>query len=151
MVTSEAKKPEVVQDPDFYIWRKGDKVKLSPHFSTTEFSCHCNYSECVEQKISKDLITRLEQVRVEVNQPLVITSAYRCSAYQAKLRADGVNTVVAKLSQHELGKAADVVPKDRKDVRGSFLIICQKRFNAIGLSDKFLHLDLRPQYIRWEY
>lgn len=153
----EAKVPEIIkpslrQDEENYIWKKGEKFKLTPHFSTAEFVCHCNYEDCVDQKISKELVTKLEQIRNEVAQPLIISSAYRCSKHQNKLREDGVNTVVAqKISQHELGKAVDAVPKDRKNVLGSFLTICEKHFTAIGTSEQFLHLDLRKQYIRWKY
>jgi uncharacterized protein YcbK (DUF882 family) len=112
-------------------------------------TCHCNYPDCKKQRISKVLIEKLGTIRKEIKQPLVVTSAYRCSKYQAFLRASGVNTVVAKLSQHELGNAADVVPKDGK--MEGFESICAKQFDSIGLSDKFLHLDLRPGVRRWKY
>lgn len=124
---------------------------MSPHFSTKEFSCHCHYPDCKEQRISKDLIDKLESIRVEVKQPLIVTSAFRCPKYQAYLRAVGTNTVVAKLSQHELGNAADIVPKDGLNVQTTFLEICGKHFDSIGLSNKFLHCDLREGKRRWNY
>ena len=137
---------------DYYVWKKGDTLVLSKYFGTAEFSCKCNFTDCKDQRISKTLITKLDHIREAVKQPLVVTSAYRCTKYQAVLRASGVNTVVAKISQHELGNAVDIVPKDQKNVRGSFLDICDKEFEAIGLSDKFLHVDLRSgKERRWEY
>lgn len=143
---------EVRSKGNYFIWNKGEKLKLSDHFTTAEFSCHCHYPNCKEQTISKDLIDRLEKIRLDVKQPLIITSAYRCSKYQGYLSATGVNTVVAKLSQHEVGNAADVVPRDEKNVRTDFLNVCAKYFKSIGLSDKFLHLDLRDdKERRWEY
>jgi len=123
--------------------------KVSSHFSTKELDCHCKYPQCKEQKISKDLIARLEKVREEVEQPLIITSAYRCSPYQADLRAYGVNTVVAKKSTHESGDAVDVQKKDR-DMTG-FETICAKYFDSIGLAKTFLHLDTRKGFRRWKY
>lgn len=141
--------PKLKEDAGYYLWQKGEVLKLSPHFSTKEMTCKCKFPECKEQKISKDLITRLEQVRTEVNQPLIITSAYRCSAYQAHLRATGANTVVAKKSTHELGDAVDCIPKDGK-IEG-FEDICAKQFDSIGLAKNFLHLDTRQGKRRWSY
>jgi hypothetical protein len=134
---------------DYYIWTKGENISLSPYFSTRELSCHCHFPDCVKQKIHKNLIDKLSEIRKEIKQPLVITSAYRCSKYQAFLRSSGVNTVVAKASQHELGNAADAVPADGK--MEGFEPICSKHFDSIGLASHFLHLDLRNGRRRWNY
>lgn len=135
----------------YYIWDKGQVFTISTHFSTKEMSCHCSYPECIEQKISKDLILRIEKIREEVAQPLIVTSAFRCAEYQKHLINTEASTVIAQHSQHELGNAIDILPKDAKDIRTKFEEICAKQFDSIGLSDKFLHLDLRPGKRRWEY
>ena len=151
--SSSASQPSKIDnDPGYYTWKKGENIPLSKFFSSKEFTCHCNFPDCVSQRISKQLITRLDVIRLEVKQPLIITSAYRCHKQQDLLRASGVNTIVAQVSQHELGNAVDIVPKDQKEVKGKFLDICAKYFESIGLSDKFLHLDLRSGKIRrWNY
>lgn len=136
-------------DDGYYVWNKGEKVSLSPFFSSSEMSCHCTYPTCIKQRISKSLIEKLGTVRKEIGQPLVVTSAFRCPEYQAHLVATGVNTVVAKLSQHELGNAADVEPKDGK--MEGFEEVCSKQFESIGLAKNFLHLDLRMGHRRWNY
>lgn len=144
--------PKLKEEDGFYIWQKGEVHKLSDHFSTKEMDCQCNHESCKEQRISKELIQRLENIRIDVNQPLVVTSAFRCQKHQEDIRNSGVSTVVAKKqSQHELGNAVDVRPKDRQGIRGPFLLICEHYFTTIGLSDKFLHLDMRKDKIRWEY
>jgi len=134
---------------DYYTWQKGESPKLSQHFDGGEFSCHCSFPACKEQRISKALITRLELIRVESNQSITITSGYRCTAYQTHLRDSGVNTVVAKLSTHELGDAADAQPHD-KNIE-TFLPIAAKHFDSIGTAKTFLHLDIRVGYRRWVY
>jgi hypothetical protein len=150
--SSSTSQPSVREDSGYYTWKKGDNISLSKYFSSKEFTCQCNFPDCQKQRISKALITKLDKVREEIKQPLIVTSAFRCHKHQAFLRSAGVNTVVAQVSQHELGNAADIVPKDQKDVRGSFLQICAKYFEAIGLSDRFLHVDLRSgRQRRWEY
>jgi zinc D-Ala-D-Ala carboxypeptidase len=139
--------PEVIDE--YYRWDKGQDLALSPYFSSREMSCHCSYPDCKKQMISKSLIGKLGTIRKEIGQPLIVTSAYRCTKYQEFLRAAGVNTVVAKLSQHELGNAADVVPKDGK--MEGFEGVCSKEFDSIGLAKSFLHLDLRIGKRRWIY
>lgn len=142
--------PGVKEDEGYYIWNKGDNLALSPYFSQKEFTCHCSFPDCKKQRISKVLIEKLGTIRKELKQPLIVTSAFRCVKYQTFLRAAGVSTVVAQLSQHELGNAVDVVPKDGK--LAGFEQICAKQFEAIGIAKNFLHLDLRIGKIRrWAY
>jgi uncharacterized protein YcbK (DUF882 family) len=95
------------------------------------------------------MITKLDLIRVEIKQPMIITSAYRCMKHQAFLRSAGVNTVVAKQSTHEQGQAVDAIPKDGK--MEGFEAICAKHFDSIGVAKNFLHLDLRLGHRRWKY
>lgn len=139
----------VKEEEGYYVWNKGENLPLSPYFSTKEFTCKCNFPECKKQRISKTLVVRLDLIRKEAKQPIIVTSAFRCTQYQAFLRSAGINTVVAKVSQHELGNAVDVVPKD--GVIDKFLAICEKHFDSIGLAKNFLHLDLRNGKRRWNY
>lgn len=143
--------PPPILDNGYIIWAKGQANPISKHFNSKEMSCHCSYPECIEQRISQDLIQRIEKIREEVGQPLIITSAFRCPAWQAHLADIKVNTDVAQFSQHELGNAVDILPKDGKDILTTFEVICSKHFDSIGLSDKFLHCDLRKGYRRWKY
>lgn len=143
------KSPYYEEKDGYYHWNKGYIGRISDHFSTKEMTCRCSFPDCVDQRISKDLIEKLEKVRVELDQPMIVTSAYRCSEYQAYLRSSGTNTVVAKKSTHETGDAVDVVPKDKK--MEGFEDICAKHFDSIGLASNFLHLDTRKGKRRWNY
>lgn len=134
----------------YYIWNKSDKKEyLSKWFITKEFQCQCQYKTCVEQKISKLLIDKLDALREEIKHPISITSAFRCSQHQEDLRKKGVNTVVAKKSQHELGNAVDL--RCSSLLLFDLLKICERYFNSIGIGINFLHVDLRPEYRRWKY
>lgn len=137
------------EEEGYYVWNKGESYSLSKYFNTKEFTCHCHFPDCSKQRISKTLITRLDSVRSEVKQPLVVTSGFRCVKYQAFLKAAGVNSVVAKKSTHELGDAADIVPQNGN--MGGFESICAKQFDSIGLATNFLHVDLRIGVRRWKY
>jgi uncharacterized protein YcbK (DUF882 family) len=143
----------MTEDGGYYTWKKGVNEpfpgpnKVTPYFRTTEFSCHCDLPECVEQKISVDLIERLNRVREEAAIPVKVTSGYRCGPYQAKLRGSGILTAKGT-STHELGHAADVSSRDMKKL----LEHIQDEFKAIGLAKSFYHVDLRDdKERRWLY
>lgn len=135
---------------NYYIWSKGDVYPFNKYFKTSEFSCQCKLKACVEQKVSKNLIAKLTELREAINEPLTITSGFRCTAHQEEIRKSGVSTVVAKVSTHELGDAADVQPT-RTTIK-DFETIAAKYFMSIGIAKNFLHLDLRSDKIRrWPY
>ena len=81
-------------DDKYYFWNKGEIYKFNKYFSTNEFSCRCKFETCKEQKISKEMIECLTKLREDVNEPLTVTSGFRCSEYQQHLRKSGANTVV---------------------------------------------------------
>lgn len=131
----------------YHYWRRGDKEKLSSDFGTQEFTCHCGV--CDEQQISIDLIDRLEALRKASGFQIIITSGYRCKAYQAQLRSSGYETSKGP-SQHELGNAVDI--KRYPNDQGNIKVHAHTLFKAVGTAKTFLHLDIRDDKIRhWEY
>jgi uncharacterized protein YcbK (DUF882 family) len=121
---------------------------MGDHFSSSEFECQCNYKSCVEQKISKVLIDKLNLVRIETGSPLYVTSGFRCSKHQSDLRKElnsgksNLTVVASKVSQHELGNAADISP--RVITMAKLRKIIEKSFDSIGLAKTFFHIDIRP-------
>lgn len=140
----------VKQENGYYVWNKGDHAHLSAHFQTSEFECRCKNEECAEQRISVELINRLEWLREAAKSSLRCHSGFRCAAKQEQIRKSGVSTVVAKVSTHEKGDAADVstsagTPKE-------LLKLAAMKFKSIGIAVNFLHLDLRDDAVRrWNY
>lgn len=139
----------------YFTWAKGQRVQISEFFHTGEFDCSCKYPECRDQKISLELVRRLDWLRKAVNASIRIHSGFRCRAHQAdllkqSLAGKGQLTVVAKISTHEKGDAADISC-------GSLTIpqlkpIVEQKFQAIGIALNFLHVDLRDdQKRRWNY
>jgi uncharacterized protein YcbK (DUF882 family) len=135
----------------YFIWNKNEDIKISKNFNTKEFQCQCSRPACVEQRISLDLIEKLEQIRSQVGQPLIVTSGYRCFNHQQDLKDKGtVATVIAQKSTHVLGDAADIkIPKN--NTIEQFLEKCEPHFESIGVANTFLHLDLRKGKRRWNY
>jgi uncharacterized protein YcbK (DUF882 family) len=133
----------------FYIWPKGRAhSRLSKFFMPAEFECHCT-GDCGEQRISIELIRRLDEVRAELGEPISVTSGYRCEDRQEQLRGLGLKTVAAgNRSQHELGNAADLTTKNMAALES----LLSSKFDAIGVAKKFLHVDMRSDKKRcWKY
>lgn len=133
----------------YYIWKKGERFKFGKYFSTHEFDCQCSYSTCVNQKISVTLITNLNDVREKSGGPISVTSGFRCAQHQNDLRSqlnkDGKQGTVpaGSVSQHELGNAADIVP--RIGTLAKLRKIVEQLFNSIGIARTFIHVDTRPK------
>ncbi len=119
-------------------------------FKTKEFECKCTNKECIDQRISVELIDRLTKLRLEVNSPIRINSGFRCSKHQEAIRNSGVSTVVAKKSTHELGDAADISVSSL--IVPVTIPFAEKHFKSIGVANNFLHVDLRDDKVRrWKY
>lgn len=141
---------ELKTQDGYYIWKKNENLWINNWFKTKEFQCKCSNKECVDQKISVDLIQRLTAIREYTKSPMRITSAFRCSRHQEAIRKSGVSTVVAKKSTHENGDAADISVSSL--TIGSLLPIVEKQFKSIGVANNFLHVDLRDDKVRrWKY
>lgn len=105
------------------------------YFSDEELACPCGCDGEMDSTFMKKLVT----VRQELNYPMVITSGYRCPAYNKSI--GGVPT-----SAHTKGRAVDVsivgMP-EHKQVELLELAI-QSNIKGLGINDKkshFIHLD----------
>lgn len=135
----------------YLVWTKGEDGLASYHFKLGEFECPCSHADCKEQRLSEELVQRLEALRVEWDGPLQVNSGFRCKRHQAELAArPGVETVAqGNTSQHELGNAADIAPRHGMP---RLSVMAAKYFKAIGTGRSFVHVDLRADKTRrWGY
>ena len=155
----------VREENGFIYFKKGENKGFrlpgyeKSYFFTEEFECHCVYPECQkgEQKVAVELIRRLCELREKLMLPILVRSGYRCSRHQADLREGGLKTA-SGTSTHELGCAADVMPKEpesnlpSKATMKRFLMLAEGLFKSIGVAKSFLHVDLRDdKKRRWTY
>ncbi len=122
-----------------------------PYFKPSEFQCHCGCGGTLQDEI----ISRLVNIREEAGFPIIITSAYRCPAYNAKVSSSGFT------GPHTTGRAVDIKTTGEQ---GLLLLKLALKHSAVGIgvslntkSSKFLHVDwcvtsekiVRPQL--WSY
>lgn len=118
---------------------------LSPHFDRKEFACKCG---CGFDKVSPDLVTQLERLRLFLKRPVQINSGCRCPARNA---AEGGKPD----SAHLTGEAADIACIDsgtRYEMKHA--IYQWSLFNRVGNGKTFLHVDVSmtlPQGVEWNY
>jgi uncharacterized protein YcbK (DUF882 family) len=121
-------------------FKKGENKQLSNHFNSSEFECPCSACKDKEQYIDEELISKLEEVRVEYGSGIVINSGYRCPSHNKKIGGK-------ENSSHMKGLAADPSPA-RKTLDDLDLLyeLCFNKFDNIGDGRKkgFVHVDTRP-------
>lgn len=112
------------------VW--ASEIKLSKHFTSSEFSCH----HCGFTKVNFELIIKLEELRKLCgNRPIVITSGYRCSIHNKEV--GGVAN-----SQHLYGNAVDIKIKGLTPQQ-----VAEKAkevgFTFVKIYPTFTHIDIR--------
>jgi uncharacterized protein YcbK (DUF882 family) len=137
-----------MDDKLYYIWTKGELLKLSDNFTTKELECKCKLDTCKEQRISKDLVNSLQALRKSFGKSIIITSGYRCLEHNRSIGSSDT-------SQHPLGNAVDVTSSDNdllyKLSENIFESIGDAR-SSIGNRSNFIHLDIRRgRKRRWVY
>lgn len=96
---------EVGSSMGYKYFTKGQAVKVSAHFYSTEFDCHGSGC-CNQTVVNEKLIELVEKIRVHFNAPVTITSPYRCPTHNSRPSVGG-----APGSRHTKGDAADIVVK----------------------------------------
>jgi len=132
-----------MESKKYFIFNKGEKFKLSDNFSSHELECKCSRADCIEQKISVNLIEKLQKIREKLGKSLKITSGYRCEAHNKAIGG-------AAKSQHILGNAADLKTEDMDSLEA----LVEVEFDAVGnAKPSFLHVDVRDtkNKLRWTY
>lgn len=124
-------------------YAKSSTTKLTSNFSTYEFRCGLGSpcSSCSTTLIDEQLVEYLQKIRDHFGKPITITSAYRCSSYNAKIGG-------ATGSRHTKGQACDfqisgVAPLQIAQYAESIGI------KGIGLYDTFVHIDTRAAKSFW--
>ncbi len=116
-------------------------MSLSKHFKRSEFACKCG--ECRHIAVDYELVNVLENVRSRFDQPVTITSGYRCTKHNAAVGG-------ARTSMHLTGKAADIQVKNvsPRDIQMYLKHEYPGKY-GIGSYSSFTHIDTRDVEARW--
>lgn len=112
-----------------------DNDPYSPRYFTAAEFMRCS-PPCDIANVSSKLLRMLDALRVKCDFPLMVTSAFRSSAYDKSKGRSGVG-------MHTKGLAVDIFCTDS---RRRFLIIknaIDLGFTGIGIGAGFIHLDIR--------
>lgn len=123
-----------------YSLAKNGVTKLSKDFRVREFRCK-NGADPIF--IDTALVELLQKIRDHFGAPITINSAYRTPEYNKKI---GGSTY----SQHQYGKAADIVVKGVKpsDV-AAYAEQLMPSYGGVGRYATFTHVDVRNEKSRW--
>jgi len=103
------------------------------NFNKKEFTCRCG---CGGNEMNERFMSILQEIRTKAGFPFVVSSGYRCPAYDKKLGGAG---------NHTTGHAVDIVASGAQ----AYEILCLSTpyMTGIGIHQKgpsrgrFLHLD----------
>lgn len=108
------------------------------HFKIEEFAC----KHCGEHRMDPFFLERVDRLREYYQKPLIVSSGYRCPAYNTHVSKTGPN------GPHTTGHAADFLVSHGAAVELLRVAISMKAFTGIGIQQKgkgrFIHLDDLP-------
>lgn len=117
---------------------------LYPNFSKHEFDCkHSGKNE-----MQHEFMQLLQELREELNFPLLITSGYRDKTHPIEARKTHSN------GEHTQGMCCDI--RCLNSATRYKIMECAFRlgFTRIGMADTFIHLGISktlPQNVLWDY
>jgi uncharacterized protein YcbK (DUF882 family) len=111
------------------------------YFTPGEFACHCGECDSTGDEMNMQFIRTLDQLRDLQGSAMIITSGYRCQAYNDNISITGID------GPHTTGRAADVGVSGER----AFHLVQQCSLGGwmqgIGINQKgshdkrFIHLD----------
>lgn len=125
---------------------------ISKYFSPKELKCKCGTCNSDGSEMSESFMRKMDVIRELCGFPLIVTSAYRCPAYNAKVSSTGEN------GPHTTGHAIDIKVSHEQAFIFLKIALAQK-MTGVGVQQKgasrFIHVDdLAAPYPRpriWSY
>jgi len=117
---------------------------IGEYFDKAEFSCKCG---CGYSDIFPILVNILDQVRENIDRPLIITSGCRCAEHNDKIGGK-------ENSSHLYGLAVDIKTGNSRDRFKIILYCILLGVSRVGIGKDFTHIDVdhsKPQQVIWLY
>lgn len=103
--------------------------------------CKCG---CESLMLDQGFLDKLQALRDLCGFPLVISSGYRCPKHPEEAKKD-------KPGYHSWCQAVDIVKPQGERAYILLANAIKLGFTGIGVSNKFIHLDIRPDKAVWGY
>lgn len=117
---------------------------ITPHFKLEKFICPCCDKIIISDRFYRHM-GLLEDIRILLDFPIIITSGYRCPLYNKRIGG-------SEFSQHMIF-ATDFRPKWGNGFYQRLKILYEeidKRFKGVGKYKSWIHGDLRAgKKVRW--
>lgn len=111
------------------------------YFTVSEFDC----KETGENKMRKEFLHKLDELRHYCGFPFVITSGYRSVNHSAEIKKPKGGT-------HTQGIAADIYINNGVDRINIVSKALELGFTGIGVAKTFVHVDIRDSTpVMWTY
>lgn len=117
--------------------------QLSKDFTDEDFTCGCGCGRC---DVDEKLVNALQELRDILKLPIKVISGCRCKKYDEKYKEP-------KDTQHINGKAADIAVHGLSmDVlAGVAESVDSIKSGGIGVSKKWVHIDVKKGKRRWRF
>jgi len=118
----------------------------STNFTVEELRCKCQH--CLSEKPNKvdpAVLVFLQAIRDELDEPMSLSSAYRCELHNSE-------AVKVRPGTHNRGLAFDIrVPWGEKRMKIIELAV-KHGFKGFGFANSFIHIDMgSDQFRSWGY
>ncbi|MBM4327954.1 MAG: peptidase M15 [Deltaproteobacteria bacterium] len=110
------------------------------HFTPREFTCKCDGLCDHADRISTELVAKLDMIRERIGLPIIVISGARCERHNRKV---GGKERSAHVPRSGVSHAADVRCADTM-FRFAFLAAALPVFRRIGIAKDFIHVDDDP-------
>ena len=115
-------------------------IMATDHFSDNELACRC----CGVAKMQPQFMEALERIRVEMNMPLNLSSAFRCAKHNAEVSSTGAHG--PHTDHGDGGQAVDILISGASALR---LVEVARKHSMTGIGVKqngpvgkrFIHCD----------
>lgn len=111
------------------------------HFDPSEFACHCGECESTGEEMNLHFVAKLEQLRERFQNPMIVTSGYRCPEHNNNVSSTGLD------GPHTTGRAADILVSGEEAFHLMQQCSLGGWMSGIGINQRgpyekrFIHLD----------
>lgn len=113
------------------------------YFEAKEFACNC----CNTFQLAEGVLQKLEELRGELGQVMLLTSAARCRKHNKSVGGHSRSLHVFDKPHHKTGGCcAFDVKKTSEEFAAKLIKLAWLKGWSIGISNSFIHIDRRSDF-----